>query len=90
MPNSEALSNENRSLPVTPEVAAYNEAWRVLVALHPSLFALPINPGGEKYLENRLRLAFEHGWNQCAIFFESRTIKQLQQAHIPALRETQS
>jgi hypothetical protein len=80
----EALTNE-KQLPVTPEVAAYNEAWRVLKALQKRSFE-PIAEGADpKYLENRLHLAFEHGWNECARYFESRTIKQLQQAHLPAL-----
>lgn len=78
----ESLPNE---LGVTPEVAAYNEAWRVMKELHKSTFSTATVGNDPQYLHNRLRVAFEHGWNECARYFESRTIKQLQQAHIPAL-----
>lgn len=63
--------------PVSAEMAAYNEAWRVMTALHKSMFQ-PATVGTDpQYLENRLRLAFEHGWNSCANWFEARTIKEI-------------
>jgi len=79
------MANLPTELRVTPEVAAYNEAWRVMQALHRRCFEPIAAEADPKYLENRLHLAFEHGWNECARYFESRTIKQLQEAHIPAL-----
>jgi hypothetical protein len=70
-------SEEQRLPQVSPEVAAYNEAWRVMTAINKSMFE-PATVGADpKYLENRLRLAFETGWNSCAHWFESRTIKEL-------------
>ena len=54
------------------EVAAYKEAWRVMKALHKNNFDPSTVGADPKYLENRLLLAFEHGWNQCAIFHEAQ------------------
>lgn len=62
---------------VSPEVAAYNEAWRV----HSELFRGSFDPAtvgtDPKYIENRLRLAFENGWNGGMNWIESRTLKEI-------------
>ena len=62
---------------VSAEVAAYNEAWRQLREIHGSLFDLADIGSDPKYLDNRLRLVFEIGWNNAMNWIESRTLKEL-------------
>lgn len=65
---------------VSAEVAAYNEALRVFREIfrdHFSPGTLGLDAEAGKYLENRLLTAFENGWNSCANWLESRTLREI-------------
>lgn len=71
------MSSSKTQLPMSAEVTAYNEAWRV----HRELFERNFDPStvgtDPKYIENRLLLAFENGWNGAMNWIESRTLKEI-------------
>ena len=68
----------NTKLQVTPEVAAYNEQWRVFKDVVGKHCFDPGTVGDDpQYLENRLRIAFEVAWNGAMNWMESRTLKEI-------------
>lgn len=73
---SEQLPKE-KQLPVSAEVAAYDEQWRIFTEVGKACFDPSTVGDDPKYLENRLRLAFEVAWNGAIGWIEGRTLKEI-------------
>lgn len=68
----------NTKLTKSPEVTAYDEQWRVFKDVVGKHCFDPNSVGDDpKYLENRLRLAFEVAWNGAMNWIESRTLREI-------------
>jgi len=68
----------NTKLQVSPEVAAYNEQWRIFKDVVGKHCFDPSTVGDDpKYLENRLLLAFEVAWNGAMTWVEGRALREI-------------
>lgn len=73
---SRAVMTKNQ-LPKSAEVVAYEETWRIFKETGKSCFEAATVGDDPKYLENRLRLAFEVAWNGAMNWMEGRTLKEI-------------